>query len=281
MKIQNWIDKRSILFWIITGIVLLAVVAVIDFLTGYEWVWSLFYLLPISLLTWYIGRGAGIAASLVSALAAYLLDMQAAPSSILPAAYAWNGIVRLGFFLAATLLVTNMKKAHLRAEQLIRTDNLTGAVNARYFSELVNMEIERSRRTQRPFSIAYLDLDNFKSLNDSLGLSEGDEALRTIARLAKSVLRKVDVVARVNGDEFSFLLPETNQAGSQAAMTRLQASLQDEMRKHNWSVAFSVGVLTCVKTDQSSDELIRRAYELMVSARQSGPNLIQYSDDAG
>jgi len=281
MKIQTWIEKRSKLFWIITGIVVLAIIAAFDFLTGYEWVWSLFYLLPIALLTWYVGRGAGIAVSIVSALAAYLLDMQAAPSSILPAAYAWNGIVRLGFFLAATLLVTNMKKAHLRAEQLIRTDNLTGAINARYFSELVNMEIERSRRTQRPFSVVYVDLDNFKSLNDSLGLSEGDKALRTIARQARSTLRKVDVVARVGGDEFAFLLPETNQAASQAAMTRLQASILDEMHKNNWSVTFSVGVLTCIKAAQSSDELIRRAKELMVSAKQSGQNSIQYSVDSG
>jgi diguanylate cyclase (GGDEF)-like protein len=281
MRIHNWIEKRSIRFWIITGIVVLAVIAAFDFLTGYEWVWSLFYLLPIALLTWYVGRGAGIAASIVSALAAYLLDMQAAPSSILPAAYTWNGIVRLGFFLGAILLVLNLKKAHLRAEQLIRIDNLTGAVNARYFSELVNMEIERTQRTQRPFSIVYVDLDNFKSLNDNLGLSEGDEALRTIARLAKSALRKVDVVARVGGDEFAFLLPETNQAGSQSAMARLQASILDEMHKNNWSVTFSVGVLTCLKAAQTSDELIRRANELMVSAKQSGQNSIQYSVDAG
>jgi diguanylate cyclase (GGDEF)-like protein len=281
MRIHNWIEKRSIRFWIITGIVVLAVIAAFDFLTGYEWVWSLFYLLPIALLTWYVGRRAGIAASIVSALAAYLLDMQAAPSSILPAAYTWNGIVRLGFFLGAILLVLNLKKAHLRAEQLIRIDNLTGAVNARYFSELVNMEIERTQRTQRPFSIVYVDLDNFKSLNDNLGLSEGDEALRTIARLAKSALRKVDVVARVGGDEFAFLLPETNQAGSQSAMARLQASILDEMHKNNWSVTLSVGVLTCLKAAQTSDELIRRANELMVSAKQSGQNSIQYSVDAG
>jgi len=142
------------------------------------------------------------------------------------------------------------------------------------------MEIERSRRTQRPFSIVCVDLDNFKSLNDSLGLSAGDEALRVIASKARSTLRKVEVVARLGSDEFAFLLPETNQAQSQAAMTRLQASLMDEMHKNNWAVTFSMGVLTCVNTAQSSDELIRRANEMMVLAKQSGKNTIQYSVDA-
>jgi diguanylate cyclase (GGDEF)-like protein len=273
-------ETRNTTFWIIAGIVVFAVIAAFDFLTGYEWVWSLFYLLPIALFTWYVGVEAGIAASIVSALAAYLLDLQAGPDSILPAVFIWNGIVRLGFFIGSTYLVVNWKKAHLRAEALVRTDKLTGAVNARYFSELVNTEIERSRRNQRAFSIVSLDLDNFKAVNDSLGLSAGDEALRAIAGRARSTLRKVDVVARVGGDEFAILLPETDLPQSQTAMTRLQAGLMDEMSKHNWSVTFSMGVLTCVKPSRTSDELILRANEIMHLAKQSGQNSIQYSVDA-
>jgi diguanylate cyclase (GGDEF)-like protein len=280
MKIQNWLEKQSILFWIITGIVAFAVTAALDYLTGYEWVWSLLYLLPIALLTWYVGKEVGIAASIPSALAAYLLDLQSGPDSVLPAVYIWNGIVRLGFFIAGAFLVVNWKKAHLRAEALVRIDKLTGLANDRYFAELLNMEIERSRRTQRPFSIACMDLADFKSLSDSLSLSAGDEALQAIATRARSTLRKVDVVARLGGDQFAVLMPETHQAASQVAMTRLQAGLLEEMRQHNWSVTLSIGVLTCLKAVQTSDELIRRAKEVIALGRQSGVNSIQYADDA-
>lgn len=281
MTLQTWLQKQGLRFWIIVGVAGLGLATALDFLTGYEWVWSLIYLLPIGLLTWYVNQNAGVAASFVAAVAAYLLDLQAGPESVLPAVYLWNGIIRLGFFVAGTLLVVNWKKAHLRAEAMNRYDNLTGAVNTRYFTELVSAEIERSRRTQRPFSIVVVNLADFTALSGSLGLSAGNEALRVIANQARSALRKVDVVARLGGDEFAFLLPETSQYGAQTAMTRVQASLQDEMRRHNWSVDLSMGVMTCLKAEQTSEDLLSRASELLVLARQSGQNSIQYADDAG
>lgn len=281
MNIRSWLEKQNTLFWVIIGIVGLAGSAALDFLTGYEWVWSLLYLAPIALITWYAGRDAGLAASIVGGLVAYLLDLQSGPSSTAPAVFVWNGVIRLGFFLAASLLVVNWKKAHLHAKSLIRIDSLTGAANARYFSELVGMEVERTRRTQRPFTIACMGLTDFKALSGSLSMSAGDDALRAVAARARSTLRKVDVVARLAGDQFAFLLPETAQLGSQTAMTRLQTGLLDEMRKNNWSVNLSMGVITCLKAGQSGEELIRSACQVMDAARQGGNNAIEYADDGG
>jgi diguanylate cyclase (GGDEF)-like protein len=276
MKITAWLEKRKALFWVVTGYAFIAVTGVIDYLTGYEIALSLFYLFPISLLTWFTGRRLGIAASIASALIGLLADIETGHSSASPAIYIWNSLIRLSFFLIVTTLLSALRKAYEHGKELARIDSLTGAVNARYFSELVHMEIERSLRNKQPFTIVCVDLDNFKSLNDSLGLSKGDEVLCTIVKQAKSQLRKMDVVARVGGDEFVFLLPETNQAAAQAAIPRVQNGLLDEMRKNNWPVTFSIGVLTCIKTTQTCDELIQRANELMYWVKKNGKNSIHY-----
>ena len=277
MNFTTWPEKRNILFWVVTGIACISATGVIDYLTGYEIAFSAFYLFPISLLTWFAGKRLGIAASIASALVGLLADLETGHSSAHPAIYIWNSLIRLSFFIIVTFLLSALRKAHEREMELARIDSLTGAVNARFFSEMVRMEIERSLRNKQPFTIACIDLDNFKSLNDSFGLSMGDKALCTIVKQAKSQLRKADVVARVGGDEFAFLLPETNQAAAQAALQRVHTSLLDEVGKNGWPLTFSMGVLTCIKTTQTSDELIKRANELMYWAKKNGTNSIHYS----
>ena len=79
----------------------------------------------------------------------------------------------LGFFIIVTCLLSALRKAHQREKELARTDSLTGAVNTRYFSELVHMEIQRSLRNRQPFTVVCIDLDNFKSLNDTLWPQHG------------------------------------------------------------------------------------------------------------
>jgi len=277
MNLTAWPEKRNNLFWVVTGIACISSTGVIDYLTGYEIGLSVFYLLPIALLTWYAGKYFGISASIASALVGLLVDWQTGHSTAQPAIYIWNSLIRLSFFLIVTFLLSALRKAKEREMELARIDSLTGAVNARFFSEMVHMEITRSLRNRQPFTIACVDLDNFKSLNDSFGLSMGDKALCAIVRQAKSQLRKADVVARVGGDEFAFLLPETNQAAAQAALQRVHASLLDEVGKNGWPLTFSMGVLTCIKTTQTSDELIKRASELMYWAKKNGKNSIHYS----
>jgi diguanylate cyclase (GGDEF)-like protein len=277
MKITAWLEKRNALFWVAAGIACIAAIGGLDYLTGYEIAFSAFYLFPISLLTWFAGRRSGIAASIASALVGLLADMETGHSAAQPAIYIWNSLIRLSFFTIVTLLISALRKAHEREKELARVDSLTGAVNARFFSEMVQMEIVRSLRNRQPFTIACIDLDNFKLLNDRFGLSMGDTALCTIVKQAKSQLRKADVVARVGGDEFAFLLPETNQAAAQAAIQRVQASLLDEVRRNDWPLTFSIGVLTCIKTTQTSDELIKLANELMYWAKKTGKNAIHYS----
>src|SRR5437773_2624774 len=132
---------------------------------------------------------------------------------------------------AALLLVSQavarLRLAHARERELARRDALTGAPNARAFYELAGAEIARARRYIHPFSVAYLDLDDFKLVNDRLGHLAGDAVLRSVARALGGVLRASDVVARLGGDEFAVLLPEAGAAPARLATDKLRQALAE------------------------------------------------------
>jgi len=272
------IKKRSKPLWVVAaGCALIGVVGSLDFLTGYELGFSLFYLVPISLVTWFRGLRLGIMICLASASVWLIAEMSAGISYSHPAIYAWNTIIRLGFFITVTFLLSTTRRALDREKELARTDYLTGAANSRFFSDFVEMEIDRSERYGHPFTIAYIDLDNFKAVNDQLGHATGDQVLYTVANHIKKNLRKSDVVARLGGDEFALLLPETGLESAQGALAKLQHGLVEEMQRSNWPITFSVGVLTCIDTPSTTYEIVRLADDLMYSVKREGKNAIKYS----
>jgi diguanylate cyclase (GGDEF)-like protein len=138
-------------------------------------------------------------------------------SSLIPV---WNSTVRFGFFAITLWLVDDVRRARAADRELARRDALTGVVNGRAFRELLEGEIARTGRHLSPLTLAYVDLDRFKAVNDSLGHVAGDTLLQAItARLAGS-LRAVDTVARLGGDEFALLLPDTDEAAAVVALER-------------------------------------------------------------
>ncbi len=277
MKLLARLEKKGQLFWTITGLALVAVVGIIDFLTGYELAFSLFYLLPVALVARYAGTKLGVVIAVVSGLCWFAADSLAGHPYSHPALLYLNSVIRFFVFLIVALLVSALKKAHEHERVLARIDSLTGAVNTRFFYELLQMEIERSERTKRPFTIVYFDLDNFKYINDHHGHSVGDKVLCATVTRAKDQLRKTDVVARLGGDEFTLLLPETDQAEARIVISKVHISLLDEMRRNSWPVTYSMGMLTCVNTPKTTDELVRQADALMYSVKKNGKNSINYS----
>lgn len=275
------LEKRSKLFWTIVGIVLIGGIGILDFLTGYELAFSLFYLLPVSLVAWLTSQRLGILTSLASASVWLIADVAAGNFYSNPFIIAWNTFIRLSFFVITVLLLSILKRALERERELARTDYLTGAANSRLFFDLVQMEIDRFQRYEHPFTLAYIDLDNFKTLNDQFGHSVGDQVLYTVVSSAKKYLRKTDVIARLGGDEFALLLPETNQESARVALAKIQSGLLEEMRQSNWPVTFSIGVLTCSAAPDTTDELVRITDELMYAVKRDSKNAIKYSNYAG
>src|SRR6185312_6159583 len=105
---------------------------------------------------------------------------------------------------------------------LARIDALTGVANGRTFYDLARVELCRFQRTGRPFTVAYLDLDNFKQVNDRLGHPAGDDLLRRVAQVLRDNTRVLDVPARLGGDEFALLLPETDAEDALPVLSKLR-----------------------------------------------------------
>lgn len=120
---------------------------------------------------------------------------------------------------------------------------MTGIANARVFEEHATLAIALSRRSERPFTVAYIDLDGFKQVNDNFGHSEGDRLLRTIATLIRLSARSTDVVARLGGDEFGILMPDSTVASARASLERITGAIAEGVDDH-WGVGATVGAMT-------------------------------------
>lgn len=264
--------------WLGLGILLLGTVAFLDYITGVEFSFSLFYLLPIALISWTLSERFGLAFAILSSCVWIAVDIWSGngnrTSNLL--AYMWNATARLGFFLLPVFMI-RLNRAMQHERILARTDFLTGVLNARYFRELAQMEINRSFRYKRTFTIAFIDVDNFKIINDTFGHTIGDTVLRAIATNMKSHLRRTDFVARLGGDEFVALLPETNEQVAPVAMANMQRALLKEMDEKGWTVTFSIGALTLTAPQLSVDEMIGRADQLMYVVKNNGKNNIHYA----
>jgi diguanylate cyclase (GGDEF)-like protein len=278
MDLREILQRVSKPIWLGVGFLLLGFVAFLDYTTGTEFSFSLFYLLPISLISWMISERLGLVFAILSSGVWIAVDVLLGNSDRTSNlfAYLWNATARLGFFLLPVFMI-RLNRALQHEQELARTDFLTGALNTRFFHEMAQMEINRSARYKRTFTLAFIDVDNFKTINDTFGHMTGDTVLRTIATKIKDHLRKTDIVARVGGDEFAILLPETNKQTAPIAISNMQKALVKEMEENGWAVTFSIGVLTLTAPKISVDEMLGRADQLMYVVKNGSKNDIHYA----
>lgn len=248
---------------------------IVDYYIGYEISFSLFYLMPIALVAWFNQRSFAIMICVFSSLVWIVADIAAGYNYSHPLIPVWNTAIRLGFYLITAYSLSKIKKLMDAEQQSARMDYLTGIANSRAFYELANIEIDRSERFNRPFTIAYIDVDNFKQVNDTLGHSQGDVLLKSIAKTIQDNTRSIDIPSRLGGDEFAVLFPETNETNARAALSKVQLSLLEIVKKNNWPVTFSIGAVTFYESCVL-DELIKEVDNLMYSVKKSGKNRIEY-----
>jgi diguanylate cyclase (GGDEF)-like protein len=187
------------------------------------------------------------------------------------------GIAALLHFLSIQIqntLATIRDQAN-EMKQLALTDPLTDLSNRRHLLSRLEHEHQRSRRYQHSLSLIFIDLDNFKEVNDRFGHLVGDDVLRGIAQSLRSSIRSTDLLARVGGDEFAILLPETRSDGALRVVDRLRESLTEYSEKTNPSLpqlTFCAGIAELTPADESIDEMLARADRLQYLAKSAGKN---------
>jgi len=268
-RLFHSLEKVSPAFWMAFGTVSITLLGLLDYLTGTEFAFSLFYLAPIVLVTWETNFVLGVAMSMFSAVALLTAEIIGGTHYSHVIFYFLNTLVRALLYIIVAWFLAGLKRAQEQEYQAARTDFVTGLANRRYFHELLGMEIDRIRRYPHSITLAYMDTDNFKLVNDLFGHEVGDEVLRSIARELQSQLRKTDMVARLGGDEFGLLLPSTRLKDAQVVMPRLLTHLRQAMGRKNWPVTFSMGVIVCHSPPHSVEELISMADELMYDVKNS------------
>jgi len=266
--------------WVLT-LATIAVLGALDYFTGTEASFALFYLFPVAFAAWWIGREAGIVCSVICAAVWHFANAAAGQAYSTPLMYLWNSGIRFGFFLIVTLLLVQIHAMLRRERELSRTDFLTGAYNVRAFHEIAEAECQRASRYPQPLTLVYIDLDGFKLVNDRFGHDEGDRVLVTTAKTLRAGIRRPDTLARLGGDEFALFLPQTDEASARVLLPRLCQELLAAMRRNNWQVTFSVGALTCPSAPASLGDVLSEADELMYEVKRAGRNAIRYGVYAG
>jgi diguanylate cyclase (GGDEF)-like protein len=240
-----------------------------------------FFLIPVAGVGWLASRRAygytmAVFAAVVS-VAMAVVGTTAAPFGAAVAA----GAARLVLYLIVLSLLGAMRRMQLEHETEARTDPLTGAANARAFRAMALAEIERSSRYGHEISLAYLDVDDLKALNDRLGHLEGDHILLQVSHVMRCLVRSVDTVARLGGDEFAVLMPETRSADARALIDRLARELARLVTKDGLPVSCSIGLVTFLRPPASLQELMSAGDDLMYTAKRNGKDRIEQAERSG
>jgi diguanylate cyclase (GGDEF)-like protein len=167
-------------------------------------------------------------------------------------------------------LQSQLQRALDKEKELSRIDSLTGLPNRRAFYETLENERMRALRYRHPLTIAYVDVDNFKRINDTQGHAVGDAVLRDIGQCLRENLRTSDIVARLGGDEFAVLLPETEATAAEHVVRKLHLHLRERMALSRHDVSLSIGIAAFLCPNASIDDLVRDADELMYMVKATG-----------
>lgn len=188
----------------------------------------------------------------------------------------WHTGVHASFFLVIVSVVWRLRCAYERERLLARIDSLTGLLNITAFNDTAEREAARCRRSERPLAVAFIDCDNFKTVNDTLGHRTGDRLLKTIAKTLCQSVREMDAVGRLGGDEFALLLPEATQEQAAVIIERVRQRLNEAMQAENWPVTFSIGVAVYHKPEPDADALLHGADKLMYDVKRGAKNGVAF-----
>jgi diguanylate cyclase (GGDEF)-like protein len=250
-------------------------VGIVDYLSGTEIRVFPLYFLPLLPAAWVFGRtgavGASLVATVVWAASLYLAGRHYSHG------YIWivNMVTQGTTFLVVSLLIAWLHESLQHERVLSSTDTLTGLANRRSFYEQAGGALALCHRNSNPVSLAYIDLDNFKQVNDAYGHGSGDTVLCTVGEILSACLRASDVSGRVGGDEFVVMLPDTNAEHARTVLEKIRIRLAQTPELQASSMTVSIGAVCYAKAPADISVMIKAADELMYSVKSSGKNGLQ------
>jgi diguanylate cyclase (GGDEF)-like protein len=265
---------RRILFCI--ALLLLLVIGYLDYLTGYEYSVAVLYLIPVTLAGWFTNRLSALILSVLSAVSWYVANNLAGLSYPQPQVGYWNAAIWLAILVIFSLVLSAAKKIVSREKESASIDAITDLMTSRAFQPVAGAELLRARRYKRPFTMATIDIDRFNQANRRLGRVSADLILKTVADTLRTRLRNTDLIARVGGDEFVALLPETNYSSGSVVISKLQTHLLKAMERHHWEITFSICAVTYYRYETSLREVFQETDKLMQDVKARGGNAIRF-----
>jgi diguanylate cyclase (GGDEF)-like protein len=275
--IHNWVTPHLATPRAILPISILAMGAifVVDLADGSQ-IWSqVLYLFPLCAIALSCPRFAWVLFAVLLALVFQVVTF--VTYEISSAAVVANSIIALA---AGTLSVAAVRVARWRFANIATaatTDVLTGLYNRRGFESVAEREIARQKRYGGVFSLVVLDLDRFKSLNDSKGHEAGDRALCLLGSILRDTLRDADSIARLGGDEFAIVMPNANETDCGALCQQLSATIRSQMDAAGFATTASIGYTTCETPPNSVAAALHEADEAMYAAKAMSSGLASYS----
>lgn len=274
--ILNILDERKPrLIWLVSILTIIVICLAIVFLKDFIDLKPLL-VIPVLLASWYGGSKTGASIATLSAISLLLTNYNISSEYVYTFSSFYDSIVVLFACLFTSIIVTNFRKVHGVEIIAADTDALTGLSSSRKFYAELENELNRSARYGHIFSLAYIDVDNFKNINDTLGHHVGDELLTQLSITLQISLRASDTIARIGGDEFICLLPETEQIAAKSAILNGEKRLKDTMKKYNWDVSFSIGVVTFEILPENVTQAVKLADDLMYQVKRGKKNDIAY-----
>ena len=274
LRVDATIHRRSEILVFVGGAAGAAAVFALDLISSDEVRLHGLYVFPLAIVARYCARMRWSIAMLLLTTA-----LQVGAFSI-PTVATPSYVSDIGVPFATSVLTVFLARAwrisYLTAADQAATDSLTGLANRRVFFAEVESEITRQRRYAGVFSLAVLDLDGFKALNDSKGHRAGDEALTLVAEVLRARARKSDSLGRIGGDEFGVLMPNTRDMDCTTMLHDLCASIAQKTAAADCPVTASIGCKTFKSPPQSSADALQQADRLMYEAKSNGKNRAEH-----
>lgn len=239
-------------------------------LTGLAYEFHVFFIFPVLVVSWFNGKRFGYGMAVLATIGWFVADRSLASDQASAFPLIFNTTMRLAIFVYGAWLIGEMRRIMLRESRMAREDALTQLPNRRGFHERGQQTFAQAQRQGAPFTAVFIDIDQFKEINDTLGHDIGDALLSAVARIIREHVRISDIPGRLGGDEFALLLPNMNAQAATGYVEQLRGRLLAAMEVKSWPVTFSIGVASYPIAPKDFDLLIKQADTLMYEAKRAG-----------